>query len=240
MNLRTHANKMIAAGLALAVAVPTVAMAAHPFTDVPDGEWYSEAVDWAYNNGITTGKTPTTFDGWATTNRYEVVTFLDRYDDNVVGPALDEIESNVDDIESNVATVSQDLANATRVYFARVADDGTVEKTSSAALTVAKGGTGYYDVTLPENADNCAVQVTGYANGPGLTFAGLVQPTYLAYEASTDPGNRVVQVQVGFNADENDGFELEVNDLGFAVTAYCSSSLFVAIDPGFIIEPILP
>ena len=88
MNLRKHATKIVTAGLALAVAVPTVAMAAHPFDDVPDDQWYTDSVHWAYDNGLTTGKTPTTFAGMDATNRYEVVTFFDRYHNNMVAPEL--------------------------------------------------------------------------------------------------------------------------------------------------------
>ena len=97
MNIRKHATKIVTAGLALAIAVPTVAMAAHPFTDVPEDQWYSDAVDWAYDNDLTTGKTPTTFNGFDTTNRYEVVTFMNRYHDNMVVPALSDLGDDIDD-----------------------------------------------------------------------------------------------------------------------------------------------
>ncbi len=80
-------------GLALAVAVPAVALAATPFTDVPAGEWFTDSVDWAYNNGITTGNTPTTFNGNGEVTRYESVTFLNRYHENVVEPALDSVDA---------------------------------------------------------------------------------------------------------------------------------------------------
>lgn len=50
--------------LALAIAVvmliaPTAAFAAHVFDDVPDGRFYSDFVEWASDNGMTTGRTPT-------------------------------------------------------------------------------------------------------------------------------------------------------------------------------------
>jgi len=142
--------------------------------------------------------------------------------------------------ETNIATNATDIGAMPRIYFARVDIDGTVAKTNSASpLTVEKGGDGYYDVTLPEDADNCAVQVTGYADNPALALYGLLQPTFLAYEKSTDAGNQVIQVQVTWNDDENDGVEAEVNDTPFAITAYCTTT-WVLWDPGLIIDPIWP
>jgi hypothetical protein len=50
------------------------------FTDMPaEGNWAHNPIDWAYFNGITTGKTATTFGPKATCNRAQVVTFLWRY-----------------------------------------------------------------------------------------------------------------------------------------------------------------
>ena len=51
----------------------------NPFTDVPDGEWYAEAVAWAVEEGITNGLTETTFGPHASCNRAQIVTFLYRY-----------------------------------------------------------------------------------------------------------------------------------------------------------------
>lgn len=51
---------------------------ANPFTDVPADQWYSEAVIWAYQEGITTGTTETTFEPDAPVTREQLVTFLFR------------------------------------------------------------------------------------------------------------------------------------------------------------------
>ena len=49
------------------------------FTDVPDGEWYSDAVAWAVDNGITSGTgNGTTFSPNQTCTRSQIVTFLYR------------------------------------------------------------------------------------------------------------------------------------------------------------------
>jgi hypothetical protein len=49
-----------------------------PFTDVPEDSYYIDAVAWAYNTGVTTGKSDTSFDPLGKCTRAEVVTFLWR------------------------------------------------------------------------------------------------------------------------------------------------------------------
>lgn len=50
----------------------------NPFTDVPSGSYYEDAVDWATKNGITGGTTATTFDPNGICTRAQAVTFLWR------------------------------------------------------------------------------------------------------------------------------------------------------------------
>ena len=50
----------------------------NPFSDVPADSWYTDAVLWAVENGITNGLTATTFGPDALCNRAQVVTFLWR------------------------------------------------------------------------------------------------------------------------------------------------------------------
>ena len=50
----------------------------NPFTDVAAGTWYTDAVLWAVEQGITNGLTATTFGPTAVCNRAQVVTFLHR------------------------------------------------------------------------------------------------------------------------------------------------------------------
>ena len=49
------------------------------FTDVPAGQFYTEAAYWALENGITTGTTATTFNPGGQLTRTELVTFMYRY-----------------------------------------------------------------------------------------------------------------------------------------------------------------
>jgi len=48
------------------------------FTDVDPNQYYAEAVDWAVDNGVTSGTSPTTFSPSAPCTRGQVVTFLWR------------------------------------------------------------------------------------------------------------------------------------------------------------------
>ena len=50
----------------------------NPFTDVPDGAYYADAVLWAVDQGITTGVSASSFDPNGVCTRAEAVTFLWR------------------------------------------------------------------------------------------------------------------------------------------------------------------
>ena len=54
------------------------ASSTNPFTDVPDA-YYTDAVQWAYEESITGGTSATTFSPDATCTRGQMVTFLYRY-----------------------------------------------------------------------------------------------------------------------------------------------------------------
>lgn len=50
----------------------------NPFTDVADGQWYTDAILWANEKGITNGTSDTTFDPKGTCTSAQVVTFIYR------------------------------------------------------------------------------------------------------------------------------------------------------------------
>ena len=60
------------------VGEPEVEGLTEPFTDVPDGLWYTDAVIFAYNTGIVKGVTETTFEPDAKITREQLVTILYR------------------------------------------------------------------------------------------------------------------------------------------------------------------
>ena len=64
---------------------PDVAGLNNPFTDVPEGKYYTEAVKWAFSKGITTGKTATSFDPNGNVTRQELAVFMARYAKEIGG-----------------------------------------------------------------------------------------------------------------------------------------------------------
>ena len=54
----------------------------HPFTDVPDGAYYADAVQWAWEQGITNGTDTTHFEPNRAITRAEFVTMLWRWSGN--------------------------------------------------------------------------------------------------------------------------------------------------------------
>ena len=51
----------------------------HPFEDVSKGCWYEDALIWAYNNGIVSGTSATTFEPNSNTTRQQIAAILYRY-----------------------------------------------------------------------------------------------------------------------------------------------------------------
>ena len=58
---------------------PSVAGMTAPFTDVPDGQWYTEAVIWAYNCGVVSGTSATTFSPELNITREQMMTMFYGY-----------------------------------------------------------------------------------------------------------------------------------------------------------------
>lgn len=99
-------TRLIVAVLALVIAVPAVAVAVSPFVDVIPGAFYEAPVNWAATNGITTGKDATHFAPDNPVTRGESVTFLKRYDDNIVQPAIDGLGTRIDGLGATVGGLS--------------------------------------------------------------------------------------------------------------------------------------
>lgn len=67
---------------------PKVENVKNPFIDVSKNSTYYNAIMWAVENGITTGKTATTFDPNAVCTRGQIVTFLWRYESSPIVSSL--------------------------------------------------------------------------------------------------------------------------------------------------------
>ncbi|MEO0492604.1 MAG: S-layer homology domain-containing protein [Actinomycetota bacterium] len=229
----------MAIGIVAAIALTaTSAYATSLFDDVDDGRFFSAPAEWASNNGITNGCGGGNFCPNDPVTRGENITFAFRYDDQIVQPALEEIESNV-------ATIASDVNNATRVHFARVASDGDVEKTSNQSMSVTRVSEGVYDVTLPEDPENCAVTTALHHVYEG-GFGGLNNLLYQneafiwSDRDNTDDDNdvRVFVVDADDGATTDGDTLPDFIDLDFSITATCSDPVFI-FDPGIVINPII-
>ena len=252
MTIIISKTKLALGVLAMVLIGATVVAAGDgPFTDNPDGTYYHDPVEWAYDNGVTTGTSATTFSPMDPVTRGQNVTFAYRYDQNIVQPELETIDENfgvvtsaindnadaISDIEDNVATVASDVNNAARVYFANVDSDGTVLKGNG--ITVERNSTGSFTATLPENATNCAVQTALHTN---TDSAGEAFFQALAYALNA----RVFSYHNGDGeADEVtvltfSGDPTVITDVAFSITASCSDPTLTLIIPGFDLIPIIP
>ena len=81
---------------------PSVEGLDNPFTDVPAGDWYTDAVIWAASEGVVKGMSETTFEPAAPVTRAQLVTMLYRY---VGSPEVDH-------------SVLEDYTDADELYYA--------------------------------------------------------------------------------------------------------------------------
>ena len=88
----------------------SVAFASNTFTDVDEGRYYTDAVGWAADNGVTTGTSATTFSPENAVTRAQNVTFAYRYDQNVVQPALNNIATDIAANNTDIAANAADIA----------------------------------------------------------------------------------------------------------------------------------
>ena len=104
MTIIISKTKLALGVLAMVLIGATVVAAGDgPFTDNPDGTYYHDPVEWAYDNGVTTGTSATTFSPMDPVTRGQNVTFAYRYDQNIVQPAFDTIDDNFDIVTSDIS-----------------------------------------------------------------------------------------------------------------------------------------
>ena len=85
---------MAVAAVALTGAALALAQGIGTFRDIPDNHYARDSVQWAVQNGITVGcRDGTYFCPERTVNRAESVTFLHRYNNNVVGPLANRVRA---------------------------------------------------------------------------------------------------------------------------------------------------
>ena len=113
--------------VAIAMIAPAAALATHSFTDVPDGAFYTDPVEWAAANGITLGQTPTEFAPLAPVTRGQSVTFLKRYDDNIVQPELAALQADFAAMQSDLEALMDDVGTLQTDVVVIQSDVGTLQ-----------------------------------------------------------------------------------------------------------------
>jgi hypothetical protein len=191
-------NRRIAKGTAVLVAavlaLAGAASATHTFDDVPDGRFYTEPVEWAAANGITTGRTLSTFDPDANVTRGESVTFLERYHETFVEP-----------IPS--------------IYFAAVASNGTLTRGTDGVTAEPDAvlGLGYYNVDFGRDITSCS-----YSASPAE--ADPVEPTTTIFlpEATVSVMPRPAEPSVLIvHTGDADGSSLSRIGADFHIQVFC-------------------
>ena len=136
MNIRSNLRIAFAALVVVTLASAGIAGATHGFRDVGGGMYYSDAVEWAYNTGVTTGTSPTTFEPDTDVTRGQNVTFLYRYDHNIVQPALDALEAKIKTTVGPAGPAGTDaqLPAGTVIFY-----NGTTCPAGWSAFTAAEG-----------------------------------------------------------------------------------------------------
>ena len=171
---------MVAGVIVIAVVFSGTALATHVFDDVADTAFYAAATSWAKDNNITTGSPAgsKTFKPQDPVTRGESVTFLKRYDDNVVQPALSDLAPIMTRLtyrDENTNTPTGGLA------YSKVRDLGSFTTYDDGSLTtlVVNG-----HASVSGTTDFCHYQI----RVDGLTDVGLA-PTVWEEESG---GNAVL------------------------------------------------
>jgi len=101
-------TKLLMAVLAVALIVPATAYGTDAWSDVPDAAYEHAAVTWAKANSITNGcDGGTNFCPAREVTRRENIAFTYRYDQEIVQPALADIQADADDNASAIDGVKQ-------------------------------------------------------------------------------------------------------------------------------------
>lgn len=75
----TCTRAMVVTVLYRMIGEPTPGTASNPFRDVPEGEWYTNAVKWAANVGVVNGMSATTFEPNTSVSREQLATIICRF-----------------------------------------------------------------------------------------------------------------------------------------------------------------
>lgn len=211
----TLTKTRLAIGLVAAVLVAaTAAWAAdHPFNDVPrvgdaDERFFSEPVQWAWDNGLTTGSPSgsNTFKPLDSVTRGENITFNFRYDENVVQPALESLGDDIDGLQSDKIGHGEIVLNhGTSDVFENGASVGDFAAGNPIS------GSGWAQISLhgPSMIDGVEYGLQSIRSCTGTPTGDLV----VSYMETFEMGN-TSNLDRDTTADGDNCFDLEVNHSG--------------------------
>jgi len=138
-------KRTLAIIVALVMIVPGLSAASSPFVDVTPGRFFEAPINWAFANHITTGRDASHFVPNASVTRGESVTFLKRYDDNIVQPSVAGLGSRIDGLGQTLGGLT---CSTSEVAY----HDGATWRCGSPRLVYAVGGPtsapAYLDTTI--------------------------------------------------------------------------------------------
>ncbi|MEQ8842388.1 MAG: S-layer homology domain-containing protein [Acidimicrobiales bacterium] len=213
MTITFTKTKVALAIVVAALLVPATAYATHVFDDVPDDKFYAGPVEWAFDNDITTGKSPTSFAPEDNVTRGESVTFLKRYNDNIVEPADTALQADIDNLTAQTYTQAEvDALLADKADTADIPATTVASAERNASLTLTTG-------------NQTAVNTDIATAGPATLLVSA------AIEADGDGGNDD-NMNCNIDVDGTDGLRqsvsLDANTLDNAAVVTLSQAFPVA------------
>lgn len=160
----------------------------NPFTDVPEDAYYSDAVQWAVENGITTGFTETSFGPNRSCTRAQMVTFLWRAAGSPAPASTNHVFQDVPEgayyADAVLWAAEQGITGGTSAETfspnATVTRAQTVTFLYRAAGSPASSGSGFADVA----ADAYYADAVAWAAAQGIT-SGTTAETFSPSQACT-------------------------------------------------------
>lgn len=128
--------KLAAVVIGLVLLGATTALASTVFGDVDEDRFYAEAVEWAFAESVTMGTTSSTFSPDDPATRGQSVTFMHRYDQSVVQPALVNIDAQLDAVDNRLGVVDTIRQSPERVVWVADDDSGDYSTLSQALASI--------------------------------------------------------------------------------------------------------
>ena len=157
---------------------PAHTLAENPFEDIPETSWYTDAVLWAYENGVTSGADNTHFNPGGQCLRAHVVTFLYSAAQLPPPPAVYTVSAQFDETMGTVTLSHTEAVAGETVTAAVVPAEGyqteTVSCLSGTEVTQVSGTE--YTFVMPEGNETLCVTFSPIPTEPEPTEPEPTEP----------------------------------------------------------------